>query len=256
LSIILEGSLLNRVEGEEKRRFPGDIFFTPPALPHDHEVLEYPVHYMAIFFRPSLLIEMAPERDGQILLHRFLARQSLDRRVVSVPKKLWPSVKSTFLEMAREAEANVFGCEIRLRTLLLNLLVELRRWEISSGQNPPEITARANWPRVCRALNYLREHSTESIYAKDLAQTIGTSQSRLRALFHDHLGTTWGHCLEVLRLEQAAALLCDPVQTISEIALSCGFQSLSHFNTRFQRLMGSTPTAYRAGYRTTRAIAD
>jgi transcriptional regulator GlxA family with amidase domain len=150
-----------------------------------------------------------------------------------------------FEDLIREAEAKDFGYEIRLRGILLDLLVRLHRWEISSGHYFPDVAEHANWQIVCATLAYLREHFDEVIYARNLARAVGTSPSRLRAFFHDLLGTTWGHCLNAIRIRHAAALLSHFNKSVAEIAFACGFQTLSHFNTHFAAVMGQTPTDYR-----------
>jgi AraC-like DNA-binding protein len=49
-----------------------------------------------------------------------------------------------------------------------------------------------------------------------------------------------------VRIEKAKNLLLNPNLRISEIAYEVGFQSLTHFNRVFKRLMGDSPTDYRA----------
>jgi AraC-like DNA-binding protein len=48
-----------------------------------------------------------------------------------------------------------------------------------------------------------------------------------------------------LRIEKAKALLLNPNLRISEIAYEVGFQSLTHFNRVFKRILGRSPTEYR-----------
>jgi AraC-like DNA-binding protein len=48
-----------------------------------------------------------------------------------------------------------------------------------------------------------------------------------------------------LRIERAKELLLNPHLRISEIAYEVGFQSLTHFNRVFRRILGKSPTEYR-----------
>ena len=48
------------------------------------------------------------------------------------------------------------------------------------------------------------------------------------------------------RLHRAALALRQSDQPVSVIALDAGFEDLSTFNRRFRRVMGATPTAFRA----------
>ena len=49
-----------------------------------------------------------------------------------------------------------------------------------------------------------------------------------------------------MRIEKAKNLLLNPNLRISEIAYEVGFQSLTHFNRVFKKLVGQSPTDYRA----------
>jgi AraC-like DNA-binding protein len=48
------------------------------------------------------------------------------------------------------------------------------------------------------------------------------------------------------RVERAMALLRETDLSVSEICLEVGFQSLGSFSSTFHRVVGATPTAYRA----------
>jgi AraC-like DNA-binding protein/mannose-6-phosphate isomerase-like protein (cupin superfamily) len=244
-SIILKGTGLVTVEGEARRRYPGDIFLVAPGLPHDARILKYPLTYVTVLFMPSLLIEMAPAHDGPLLLNRFLARQPLSRRLVRLPPWLRRELSRGFSELVTESQQQEYGREIRLRTLLLDMLVQFQRWERKAHPAPMTSSRQDDWARLHRALNHLREHFPETIYARDLARVTGISESRLRALFHHTMGTTWGNYLETLRCEQAASLLCHSARGVTESALAVGFQSLGAFNASFRKIMGCSPTADR-----------
>jgi AraC-like DNA-binding protein len=49
-----------------------------------------------------------------------------------------------------------------------------------------------------------------------------------------------------MRIEKAKNLLLNPNLRISEIAYEIGFQSLTHFNRVFKKIIGQSPTEYRS----------
>jgi transcriptional regulator GlxA family with amidase domain len=100
------------------------------------------------------------------------------------------------------------------------------------------------WKPVEKALNYVQQHFDEAVYAKDLAAVAGVSQSRLKQLFHEHLGMPWSRYLQGYRLDRAAALLSQPGHSVLETALAVGFESVSHFNTMFRSILGMPPREY------------
>jgi AraC-like DNA-binding protein len=48
-----------------------------------------------------------------------------------------------------------------------------------------------------------------------------------------------------VRVEKAKPLLVDRDRRVSEIAYDVGFQSLTHFNRVFRKIVGQSPTDYR-----------
>ena len=60
------------------------------------------------------------------------------------------------------------------------------------------------------------------------------------------MGCTFHEYLNTLRLTRAAERLCrEPEKNVLEIALDCGFPTVTYFNRLFLRQFGKSPTAYR-----------
>ena len=53
---------------------------------------------------------------------------------------------------------------------------------------------------------------------------------------------------DLSRLARACQMLRQPAPALSEVALSCGFASASHFSNRFRQALGATPGQYRAAF--------
>lgn len=58
-------------------------------------------------------------------------------------------------------------------------------------------------------------------------------------------GETPGSFIHRLRMERASFLLRSTSQKILDVALDCGFESLSHFYSCFQKMYSQTPRSYR-----------
>jgi AraC-like DNA-binding protein len=243
-SSVQEGSVVGFVGRETAERHAVDYFLAGPGVAHWFQATKYPVRFAAIYFLPSVLIEMGPANDGIQILRRFTARQSLAARIITPPLPLARAFKSGFDEMIREFDKKGFGHEVRLRTLLMEMLVRLLRWEHDSGRQLDAIACQGGWTHVERALRFLREHYSEEIYAREVAAHAGVSESRLKALFQGVLGMPWSRYLQGYRIHRAAALLSEPGRGILEAALAVGFESLSHFNATFRSIMGVSPSVY------------
>ena len=80
-----------------------------------------------------------------------------------------------------------------------------------------------------------------------MAQRVGMSPYHFLRTFRQVAGMTPYQFVLRTRLNRAATRLRTTDEEISAIALEAGFGDLSTFNRRFRRLIGVTPSAYRAG---------
>lgn len=242
--IVLEGTGISLVESEQALRLPGDLFLLGPGIPHWGQVKKFPLRSITVYFLPSVVIEMDPTRDGLRILRRFAAKQSLATRLVRPGRPLFARLIPMFQDLAAEFDQHRFGREIRLRTLLLEMIVLLLRWEESKGLTIGGESHDVDWRPVQKTLSHLRDHFTEPIYAKEVARASGVSESRLKVLFQEALGISWVKYLQGYRIHRAAALLSESTYNVTEAALAVGFDSLSHFNATFRSFMGVSPKHY------------
>jgi AraC family transcriptional regulator len=80
----------------------------------------------------------------------------------------------------------------------------------------------------------------------ELASEVGMSPFHFLRMFRQVVGMTPYQFVLHTRLRRAAVRLRRSREAVSSIALEAGFADLSTFNRRFRRVMGLSPTAYRA----------
>jgi AraC-like DNA-binding protein/quercetin dioxygenase-like cupin family protein len=248
ISLLLQGAAsYTMIEKETIRRKIGELMLLGPGLPHWGVIEEYPSSFITVYFLPSVLIEMGPESDGVRILRRFTTQQPAAHRLVCLPPKYRDDFRNRFEEMQNEFSQPGFGREMRLRTLLVDMLVKMVRWEQSLGRNIGGSELELDWLPILKTLKYLRENYTEPIYARQMARAVGLSESRLKHVFQKALGISWVKYLQGYRIHRAAALLNEGKHNVTEAALSVGFDSLSHFNITFRSFMGKSPKYYLRG---------
>jgi AraC-like DNA-binding protein len=101
-------------------------------------------------------------------------------------------------------------------------------------------------PVITRAKQFIRDHQTEDLSLGQVAKAVNTSTFYFCKLFKKATGLNFTDFLSRTRIEKAKNLLLNPNLRVSEIAFEVGFQSLTHFNRVFKRLVGQSPTEYRA----------
>jgi AraC-like DNA-binding protein len=97
---------------------------------------------------------------------------------------------------------------------------------------------------VRRACEFIRAQASEPIRIVDIAEMLGVSVRHLQAGFRRHLDTTPHRFLRECRLELANTKLISalPGDTVTRIALDCGFAHLSDFAGLYQRRFGEKPS--------------
>lgn len=80
-----------------------------------------------------------------------------------------------------------------------------------------------------------------------LAARLGVSAHQLSYYFNACIGTGFSAWHNKMKIEQAKKILVDDLsEPIIDIAFDCGFGSKTVFNEQFKRLVGMTPTEFRA----------
>ena len=98
---------------------------------------------------------------------------------------------------------------------------------------------------IARAREFIIEHQAEDLSLAEVAKAVNCSTFYFCKMFKKATGLHFTEYLARVRIEKAKNLLLNPNLRISEIAYEVGFQSLTHFNRVFRRLVGQSPTEYR-----------
>jgi AraC-like DNA-binding protein len=101
---------------------------------------------------------------------------------------------------------------------------------------------------LLRAKDLADARYAEPLDVGDLAHAAGLSRAHFSREFRRTFGESPHAYLLTRRLERAAALLRNTDNSVAEICLAVGLQSIGSFTTSFTRTYGRSPTAYRASF--------
>lgn len=100
--------------------------------------------------------------------------------------------------------------------------------------------------QIGRAQRYIRLHLTEQLNLDHIAREAGASSYHFARLFNAYVGETPFEFLRRLRLVAALGMLQEDSRvSVTEIALSIGYDSSAAFNKAFRKLVDSTPSKFR-----------
>ena len=99
---------------------------------------------------------------------------------------------------------------------------------------------------LVRAIAIMDETIESPISPSLIAEQLGISTRQLERLFGRFLNSTPKHYFMEKRLHRAQNLLVQTDQSVTEIAMACGFQSTSHFSRVYRAQFGTSPVQQRA----------
>lgn len=244
LGLLIEGKAVQFVGSQKTNLLPGSIFLIGPGIPHYGFHLEFPFRVITVHFLPSLLLEMGPDRDGSLILSRFAISHERQKAVLRTPAALRRDVGSLFRMMAKEYLGTQVGSEVRLRSILIEILVRLLRWEGPREKNIGFPDRQPHWAHLKKAIQYIKDNYASPLYVLEIAAASGLSSSQLQLEFRRALGVSCMQYLCEYRITQSKTLLCMHEMRVGEAAMAVGFETLSHFNSSFRRIVGMSPTEY------------
>jgi len=119
--------------------------------------------------------------------------------------------------------------------------------EILGSKNEEVLFSRSH--RVRSIIKYTEDNYDKKITLEEIGDLVGMSASAVSRFFKKRTGHNYWTFLVNYRLECAQRLLTGSDKNISEIAYSCGFNSLSNFNKVFRDQNSITPKEYRIKFK-------
>jgi AraC family transcriptional regulator len=104
--------------------------------------------------------------------------------------------------------------------------------------------------RINRAVDHIQNHLSESLPLEDVARIACFSPYHFHRLFRIQTGETLNNFIKRQRLERALALMTrrgwfnNPHDSLTEIALECGFNSSTDFSRSFKQHYGTPPSLF------------
>ncbi len=156
-------------------------------------------------------------------------------------------IPDIYQTIRQELKARQPFYDLKGREELLSLMIDIFRGEETcepGSQNEPAVIA--NYKALLNDIEKKYSYITFS----DAAACMGLSQPYFSRLFKKLSGMTFSQYLNIVRLEHAIDMLHHNPggRTITEIAISCGFETIRHFNRTFRQITGMSPRELPAGY--------
>lgn len=245
--LMLEGTAIINCNNKEFVLEPGDlILFHPQAVhsiftsspePLKYDVLKFDINNLHInsSYTPKLSAIFKYSIDD---LYSPIYLSSTNFKNLSLD--------NLFNNCIEELITKDYGYDIRLQGLISSLLIEILRIWRRNGldtSNIPLIPYDAD--SLHTILQYIDEHSHESLKVEDLAEKCHMSYSYFAKKFHELYGQSCKDYIEFIRLSKVKDLLLFTNFDLNYISQETGFSDCSHLIRTFKKNTGITPKKFR-----------
>lgn len=215
----------------------GDFILVPPMALHYTRYLVGTCRRVCIFFKredvPEDIQEKMPNPE-----HFFN-----ETRIFQVPVAYRDQINGSMRQLVSEEKIHDEFADLIRRSCLQGLLLVCARVCLFLSDPPAEIHTTDQ--QIVEAARYISEHYMEFISTQDVAKAVGFSPNYLSRKFRTVTGIGLHEYLVFVRLHHAAQELMGTSDSITTIALRCGFSDSNYFKDSFKKKYGVTPRNYR-----------
>ncbi|WNG36650.1 AraC family transcriptional regulator [Archangium violaceum] len=165
-----------------------------------------------------------------------------------------PSLTAIVQLLISESASSSPGATVIMSRLADILLVQAIRTHIAAGQCQEHGLCALADPQIRKALSLIHERPAEPWTVESLATAVALSRSGFAARFSALVGEPPLEYLARWRMTKAAQFLRESELSLSEVAVTVGYQNEASFNRAFKRWEGIAPGAYRRQNERTRAL--
>ena len=166
---------------------------------------------------------------------------------------IYDKVKSLLLEIKNEyLSSSTSFSEVSIYSKTLEIITLIGRSRAAAGIETPSPDAPRKQEeyieKFIEICNYISAHCSDELNLEAVASMSGFSKFYFSKLFKQFTNVSFYKYVNQKRIEKAAEMLTEPNISITNVALSCGFESLSSFIRMFKIVKGCTPTEFRNMY--------
>ncbi|MDW7695563.1 AraC family transcriptional regulator [Flammeovirgaceae bacterium SG7u.111] len=138
----------------------------------------------------------------------------------------------------------------RIKMLLdiLDLLSTSSQFHTLTSKNFSNSYDEADQVRMNKVCRYVIENFKKEIRLEEVSEVANLTPAPFCRYFKKRTQKTFSRFLNEVRTGHACKLLAEQQTSISQIALECGYHSLTNFNRQFKKILGYSPVGYRKLY--------
>jgi AraC-like DNA-binding protein len=238
----VENNYITTVNGQEYAMCEKDILFIAGGDTHSFHTRNNKGNRFFIQFDISTL-----DVFGQS--HQLTPFLSMTKLISAKDDPLLHNeLEKNIIGLINEYQHRALGYTLYLNARIFDILVLLSR-NVYNNLDVEITTSKNKRFHILEKLNlafqYIEEQYQNDISLKDVSFAAGFSEYHFSRIFKEMTGSHFLSYLNERRIKKAIKLLIAHNMSITEVALSSGFNSIATFNRTFKKLKGCTPVEYK-----------
>ncbi len=238
---LAEGEVKVIVDGKEDVLHRGDMVMFRSRGAHSMYTLSCPLNkYYTLKIRPKLIYNTSPKDISAAVALRF-SMFNRDLKYIWRANELEESpILKGYKELMSLWEKKDTFNDIAMLSSVLTVIYGV----LGSGSEA-FLSSSGEEKQIYDSIVYVNSEFAEDISAEQVAEQVNMSYSHFARSFKQVTGNTFTEYLNITRVNEAEHLLANTDLAVSEIAIRCGYNSISYFISIYKRYKGKTPLAER-----------
>ncbi len=222
----------------------GDIFLINTEDLHEMHTEENDIFYYAFLFSLSQFSVDNNDFVENTYITPIMNKSLLFEHKLSCQSSIGTSLEPLFEQLVEMNRLESTAYQLGTKALLLQVIYliiqdDLVKKSWTHSEKSEKIQLQKN------IVHYIRTNCTQRISLTDISFEFNMTPKYFCKYFKLTFNKTFIEYLNYIRIETAMDLLITTDLSVTEIAISCGFDNFSYFIRRFKALTGSTPSKYR-----------
>ncbi len=162
-------------------------------------------------------------------------------------KELYVLSRKSILDIYTEYYSKTPMADVRIYMYLLTMLTAVREFQLAKVEEAAAMSmVNSDESRKFGLVTkYINQNYMYELPLEKLASIAGYSKYHFSRIFKEYNGMSYIQYINSKRIKAAERLMADSSCPITEVAMQCGFSSLTTFNRAFRKAKGCTPSEFR-----------
>ena len=250
ISCVLDGNATYIINGKHYDMQKGDVFVLSNTDYHgisfESESENYSLQNLVIHFNPSFIWDSLSNKIDYNFLLIFFERgdnfsHRLDRNNPTTAK-----IYQLLLDILEEFQEDRMCYQLMVKVKLQTIFAEIiRSYDYIDWEKAVKPLPESDIQHLNDVLNYINNHLDSDIRLAQLASIAHVSPAYFSTMFKKYNGLSPIEYIVHQRVQKAALLIRTTNDSLTDIAMNCGFNNSTNFYKAFRKVTGRTPISYR-----------